>query len=90
MQFAWRLEVIARDDLRRCPRWQVAFASERKDHRYYELVEDTLVRLPVFRDKGRGWPGLRRTAFFYWTKTCWSERVRGMACSSTPFAGWDR
>jgi hypothetical protein len=24
-----------------CPRWQVAFASERKDHRYYELVEDT-------------------------------------------------
>jgi len=42
MQFAWRLEVIARDDLRRCPRWQVAFASERKDHRYYELVEDTL------------------------------------------------
>src|SRR6516162_3953381 len=42
MQFAWCLEVIVRDDLQRCPRWQVAFASERKDHRYYELVEDTL------------------------------------------------
>jgi hypothetical protein len=42
MQLAWCLEVIARDDLRRCPRWQVAFANERKDHRYYELVEDTL------------------------------------------------
>jgi Acetyltransferase (GNAT) domain len=36
------LEVIARSDLQRCPRWQVAFANERKDHRYYELVEDTL------------------------------------------------
>ena len=42
MQFAWCLEVIARDDLQRCPRWQLAFANERKDHRYYELVEDTL------------------------------------------------
>jgi len=38
----WRLEVIAREDLRHCPRWEVAFANERKDHRYYELVEDTL------------------------------------------------
>jgi hypothetical protein len=42
VQFGWRLEVIARDDLQRCQRWQVAFANERKDHRYYELVEDTL------------------------------------------------
>jgi Acetyltransferase (GNAT) domain len=42
MQFPWCLEVIARDDLQRCPRWEVAFANERKDHRYYELVEDTL------------------------------------------------
>jgi hypothetical protein len=42
MQLAGRLEVIARDDLQRCPRWQIAFANERKDHRYYELVEDTL------------------------------------------------
>jgi hypothetical protein len=42
MQLSWCLEVIARDDLQRCPRWQIAFANERKDHRYYELVEDTL------------------------------------------------
>ncbi|MFB9261832.1 GNAT family N-acetyltransferase [Bradyrhizobium erythrophlei] len=42
MQFARRLEVITRDDLQCCPRWQVAFANERKDHRFYELVEDTL------------------------------------------------
>lgn len=28
--------------MRHCPRWQTAFANERKDHRYYELVEDTL------------------------------------------------
>jgi hypothetical protein len=42
MELTRCLEVIARDDLQRCPHWQVAFANERKDHRYYELVEDTL------------------------------------------------
>ncbi|MGY4228850.1 hypothetical protein ACVMIH_006211 [Bradyrhizobium sp. USDA 4503] len=42
MQCPPRLQVIVRNDLERCPRWQFAFASERKDHRYYELVEDTL------------------------------------------------
>jgi hypothetical protein len=42
MQSVGRLEVIARTDLQRCPRWQTTFANERKDHRYYELVEDTL------------------------------------------------
>src|SRR5262245_51312086 len=42
MQSAGCLEVIARDNLQRCPRWEIAFANERKDHRYYELVEDTL------------------------------------------------
>ena len=41
-RYAWRLEVVTRDDLQRCPRWRVAFANERKDHRYYEVVEDTL------------------------------------------------
>jgi hypothetical protein len=41
-RYAWRLEVVARGDLQRYPRWRVAFANERKDHRYYELVEDTL------------------------------------------------
>jgi len=38
----WRLEVIGRDDLTQSPSWQGAFANERKDHRYYELIEDTL------------------------------------------------
>ncbi|MES5484439.1 GNAT family N-acetyltransferase [Bradyrhizobium sp. INPA03-11B] len=42
MQYPWRLQVIVRNDLEHCPRWQFAFANERKDHRYYELVEDTL------------------------------------------------
>src|SRR5262249_12982130 len=42
IRYPLRLEVVARDDLRQCPRWQVAFANQRKDHRYYELVEDTL------------------------------------------------
>jgi GNAT acetyltransferase-like protein len=37
-----RVEVAERDSLRLLPCWQVAFAAERKDHRYYELIEDTL------------------------------------------------
>jgi len=37
-----RLEVITRNDLQQLPCWQIAFANERKDHRYYELIEDTL------------------------------------------------
>src|SRR5260370_14145756 len=37
-----RLEIVGREGLAQIPRWQMAFASERKDHRYYELVEDTL------------------------------------------------
>src|SRR5262249_29731670 len=36
------LEVIGRNDLAQVPCWRSAFANERKDHRYYELVEDTL------------------------------------------------
>jgi hypothetical protein len=36
VRIAWRTEIV---DL---PHWQSAFANERKDHRYYELVEDTL------------------------------------------------
>ena len=42
IRFPLRLEFVERDDLRQCPRWQVAFSNERKDYRYYELVEDTL------------------------------------------------
>jgi hypothetical protein len=38
----WRIENVSRAQIERCPRWPLAFASERKDHRYYELVEDTI------------------------------------------------
>ncbi len=33
---------ISRDELRTCEAWQIAFASQRKDHRYYEIVADTI------------------------------------------------
>jgi hypothetical protein len=33
---------ISRDELRACEAWQAAFAGRRKDHRYYEIVEDTI------------------------------------------------
>jgi hypothetical protein len=41
-QIPLRLEVVERGDLVKFPHWQMAFAGERKDHRYYELIEDTL------------------------------------------------
>ncbi|HYS48243.1 MAG TPA: GNAT family N-acetyltransferase, partial [Xanthobacteraceae bacterium] len=34
--------VISRAELAHCRSWQLAFARERKDHRYYEIVEDTV------------------------------------------------
>lgn len=36
-----RVTVVARAALAQCPRWRSAFATERKDHRFYEIVEDT-------------------------------------------------
>lgn len=36
------LRVLRRSDLAGIPRWPVSFAGLRKDHRYYELLEDTL------------------------------------------------
>ncbi|HKG99203.1 MAG TPA: GNAT family N-acetyltransferase, partial [Bradyrhizobium sp.] len=53
-----RVEIYSRGDLANCLRWREAFAAERKDHRYYELVEDTLhpefaYRYFVIKD-GRG------------------------------------
>lgn len=39
-----RVEVIARRDLDCLPEWRNAFANLRKDHRYYELVEDTIAQ----------------------------------------------
>jgi phage host-nuclease inhibitor protein Gam len=37
-----RVSVISRGQLRDCGRWQHAFASQHKDRRYYEIVEDTI------------------------------------------------
>ena len=34
--------VISRAELAHCRSWQLAFARVRKDHRYYEIVEDTV------------------------------------------------
>jgi hypothetical protein len=32
------IRIVSRQELSGSPRWQVAFARQRKDHRYYELV----------------------------------------------------
>jgi hypothetical protein len=37
-----RVSVHTRQELAGCEHWRCAFATERKDHRYYELVEDTI------------------------------------------------
>jgi hypothetical protein len=34
--------LISRGELARCRHWESAFAGKRKDHRYYELVEDSI------------------------------------------------
>jgi hypothetical protein len=36
------VEVYSRLELARCRHWRRAFANQRKDHRYYEVVEDTI------------------------------------------------
>src|ERR1700745_270843 len=36
------IRIASREEIAASPHWQNAFAHERKDHRYYELVEDTL------------------------------------------------
>jgi predicted N-acyltransferase len=38
----WRAELMSRAQLEQSPAWSCAFADERKDHRYYEIVEDTI------------------------------------------------
>jgi hypothetical protein len=37
-----RVEVMSRAELAHCRHWRNAFDGERKDHRFYELVEDTI------------------------------------------------
>jgi Peptidogalycan biosysnthesis/recognition len=36
------VEIISREELALCPCWAYGFAHSRKDHRYYEIVEDTI------------------------------------------------
>jgi predicted N-acyltransferase len=37
-----RSKLVTRAELAQVPRWTQAFAGRRKDHRYYEIVEDTI------------------------------------------------
>jgi hypothetical protein len=39
-----RVETIRRDELACCRHWSHAFEHERKDYRYYEIVEDTILQ----------------------------------------------
>jgi len=41
------VEIISRCELQQCPQWRRSFASQHKDRRYYEVVEDTIH--PEFR-----------------------------------------
>jgi hypothetical protein len=36
------VRIASRKEIMHLPRWSRAFAGERKDHRFYELIEDTL------------------------------------------------
>jgi hypothetical protein len=37
-----RVDVLTAAEVARCRRWARAFAAERKDHRFYEIVEETM------------------------------------------------
>lgn len=39
---SFSVDVVSRAALASCPAWRATFADQRKDHRYYEIVEDTL------------------------------------------------
>ena len=39
-----RVDIVARRELEDLPEWRKTFADLRKDHRYYELVEDTIAQ----------------------------------------------
>jgi len=41
-QVSFSVEVVTRAGLESCAVWRSMFAGERKDHRYYEIVEDAL------------------------------------------------
>ncbi|MGL3208815.1 hypothetical protein [Bradyrhizobium sp. BR 1433] len=38
----FRVKIVTRDEIAGCPAWEASFADLRKDHRYYEILEDTL------------------------------------------------
>jgi len=53
---SYSVEIMLREKIAEFARWREAFGSERKDHRYFELVEDTLhpefeYRYFVIRDR---------------------------------------
>jgi hypothetical protein len=37
------VKIMTRGEIAGCPAWAATFADRRKDHRYYEILEDTLV-----------------------------------------------
>jgi hypothetical protein len=39
---SFSISVVSRAELAECIAWRSAFADQRKDHRYYEILEDTL------------------------------------------------
>jgi hypothetical protein len=43
------VQIMSRGEVMGCARWASAFAGKHKDHRYYELVEDTIQPDFVFR-----------------------------------------
>ncbi len=44
-----QVEILSRSEIMRCLHWARAFSRSRKDHRYYEIVEDTLCHELTYR-----------------------------------------
>jgi hypothetical protein len=77
------VEIISRRELQQCPQWQRAFASQHKDSRYYEVVEDTIhpefhyLYFPSAIAAGRSAP-FSPSSFS--TRTSWPVSTRPLSC----------
>ena len=83
------VEVTSRDELSRCPHWARAFASKRKDHRYYEIVEETILQRFEYRyfaikdEQGE----VRAVQPFFIHDEDLLEGVSPSECASAPLGG---
>ena len=69
------VKIVTRGEIAGCPAWAATFADRRKDHRYYEILEDTL-RDRVSRSSTRLAASRPSSRFFFSTRTFSKDLAR--------------